>query len=174
MRDGLDPNKNEAYEEEREDRDQYRDEPFSEWEDEDGGWFDDQECYNDPEWDELHPTEPRQSLFELIVNPSKIRSTFHNIKLFFARVRMGNKRYLDLLDKEKSLTQVRSGVKISTEPEYADAKTSSGAILMRFRKAIHATIHIDLTKMLSGIGIKVNDGVKWDITGVPTGEMQYE
>jgi hypothetical protein len=62
---------------------------------------------------------------------------------------------------------VKSGVVISTEPEYVDAKASSGAVLMRWVKAIQATIHIDVSKILSGIGVKVNDGVKWEITGVP-------
>jgi hypothetical protein len=174
MRDGLDPNKNEAYEEDREDKDQYKDAPFSEWDDNDDSedgevldWFEDHEYYNDPEWEESHPTNQQKSLFDMALYKTEVRNLFHSIKLFFNRVFMGNKRYLDLLDKEKSLSQVKSGVVISTEPEYVDAKASSGAVLMRWVKAIQATIHIDVSKILSGIGVKVNDGVKWEITGVP-------
>lgn len=151
MRDGLDPNKNEALE------DDYSD-------------CEEQDWYDDHEFDDLtesSPTENQVSLFDFTHYKTEVRNVFKNIKLFFKRVFMGNKRYLDLLDKERSLAEVRSGVHISTEPEYVDAKDKYGATLIRFTKAVDATIHIDLAKMLRGIGIQVNTGVEWNITGLP-------
>jgi hypothetical protein len=162
MRDGLDPNKNEAYEEEKLDKYQYEDDVPYEWDAED---IDEYGCDYDYGLDEK--AEEQKSLFDFTLYKTEVRNVFKNIKLFFKRVFMGNKRYLDLLDKENSLSQVKSGVTISTEAEDVDAKSPSGFVVMRFRKAVHATIHVDLTKMLRGIGVTVNDGVKWDVIGVP-------